>query len=388
MVVFSDYPGDVRVRREAEALVEDGMQVDLICLRRSGEKAYEKVNGMTVFRVNLEQKRAGTLRYLIEYTVFLAAGSGLLYLLYASERYHVIHVHNMPDFLVFCSIIPRLAGAKVILDLHDPMPEVFISKYNKNISSLMIKLLMYIEKLSLSYANHIITPNISFRNLFISRGCPPEKIDIVMNSPQESVFNSNNANISWLQRNREQGFTLMYHGLIVERHGLDIAIEAVSLIKEKIKGLKFHIYGNGEVSYLNQIQAQVRELGLEGLVEFCGTVSLKEIANALLNVDCGVIPNRMDPFTNLNFPTRIFECLSLGKPVIVPKTQGIMDYFDVSSILFFEPGVPESLAEAILEVYRNPEEVEQTISRAIKVYQKHRWELQRLQLIHLIRSLI
>ncbi len=293
----------------------------------------------------------------------------------------------MPDILVLCATVPKLTGSKVLLDLHDPMPELFMSKYDRNSSSPMIRMLKFLEKLSISFADLVITPNISFHDLFISRGCSADKIHIVMNSPQENIFQNRSAEKSYLQEIEGKKFVLMYHGLIVNRHGLDIAIDAISLVKNKIKGLEFHIYGAGDESFLDRIKSQVKELRLADIVKFYGSVPLEKIADAVSSMDCGIVPNRMDPFTNLNFPTRIFECLSVGKPVIVPRTQGIQDYFDETSMLFFEAGNAANLAMKILEVYEDKQLIKSKVEKGSRVYRRYRWQLQKHTLVNLVERL-
>ena len=129
MVVFSYYPLDVRVRRAAEAIVEAGMKVDLICLRGEGEPKREQVGGVNVYRINLKRKRATTLRYLWEYAYFILATFLLLSSLHLIRRYRIVHVHTLPDILVLSALLPKLTGAKVILDIHDIMPELYMRKY-------------------------------------------------------------------------------------------------------------------------------------------------------------------------------------------------------------------------------------------------------------------
>ncbi len=51
-----------------------------------------------------------------------------LVLTYRARRYDVVHVHNMPDFLVFAAFWPRAFARKVVLDVHDLMPEAYCSK--------------------------------------------------------------------------------------------------------------------------------------------------------------------------------------------------------------------------------------------------------------------
>src|SRR5262245_1567805 len=120
VVLFSYYPADNRPRRAAEALVKEGMEVELICLRRSRDEAkHETVNGVTIRRLPLRRYRGGPAAYIFQYAAFLA--SAFFYLAARSfrRRLDLIHVHNMPDFLVFSALLPKLRGATVVLDLHD-----------------------------------------------------------------------------------------------------------------------------------------------------------------------------------------------------------------------------------------------------------------------------
>ena len=143
----------------------------------------------------------------------------------------------------------------------------------------------------------------------------------------------------------------MYHGLISERNGLDSALQAIALIKNKIPNLIFHVFGNGD--FVPGFLELVNELSLQAVVKYHGNVSLEAIADAIEKIDLGIIPNKRSPFTEINMPTRIFEYLSMGKPVIAPNRTGIRDYFDEQSLVFFEPGDEKSLASAILHLYQN-----------------------------------
>jgi glycosyltransferase involved in cell wall biosynthesis len=382
-VVFSYYPADPRPRREAEALVEAGMSVDVICLRGDGEQHEEQVNGVNVVRLPVIRTRKGKLNYLWEYGSFILLASYKLSMLYIMKRYHAVHVHNMPDVLVFSALLPRLGGAKIILDLHDPMPEVYMTKYFIPGSHPAIWVLRILENLSIKFANVVVTPNTAFRNLFISRGCADRKIHIVMNSPQENIFKADSNNVSGIHK---KDFIIMYHGAIMERNGLDTALSAILAIKKEIPNLKFEVYGDGD--FVNQFLKLVRELSLKSTVHFYGYRPLEVIAEVIRKIDVGIIPNKMSPFTNLNLPTRIFEYLSIAKPVIAPRTKGILDYFDSDSLYFFKPGDPQSLAERIIDVYQNVAQRQEILNRGMKVYQACRWDLQKRDFIEVVRNLV
>jgi glycosyltransferase involved in cell wall biosynthesis len=386
MVVFSYYPLDTRVRREAEALVEAGMSVDVICLKDDGELPKETVNGVSVHRINLKRKRYSKLRYICQWSYFIIAAALKLSWLHLFKSYHLVHIHNMPDFLVMTALLPKLTGAKTVLDLHDPMPEVYMTKYSMDEFHPVIRLLRFFEKWSIRFADLVITPNISFRNLFISRDCPAWKIQIVMNSPQEDIFKDDTREHQTGQSQIGQSFSIMYHGFVAEQNGLDTAIEAVAKAKKEIPDLMFHVYGDGD--FLKEIKKQVKEFNLKNIVRFYGHVPLEEISSALSSIDIGIIPNKMTCFTNLNFPVRVFEYLIMNKPVIVPRTQGIQDYFEEESMIFFEAGNPNDLANKIIEAYKNPLKRKDITKRGRKVFHRYSWQLQKTGLVNMLKTVI
>lgn len=383
-VVFSNYPWDVRVRREAEALIEAGMQVDLVCLQGPGERCLQKIRGVRVFRLPLQQKRGGPARYLWEYGLFTVCGFLLVSILYILRRYDVIHVHNMPDILVLTALLPRMLGARVILDLHDPMPEMYMTKFGLPASHPIIRLLRGCERACIQMADLVFTPNLAFQEKFAARGCPPSKIRLVMNTPQEEVFLSSDRKAS--TPTPEGSFVVMFHGLITERHGLDTALQAMARLRERIPGLIFRVYGKGDL-FLNEFLATIQRLHLEDCVEYFGYVPVEEVAAAIPSIDVGIIPNKKTPFTNINLPTRIFEYLCLGKPVIVSRTKGVLDYFDEDSIYFFEPEQVDSLVEAVWRLWSNPQEREAILERGMGVYRKHRWQVQKQYFVQQVKSL-
>jgi glycosyltransferase involved in cell wall biosynthesis len=385
-VVFSYYPADPRVRREAEALEERGVPVDVICLRGEGQKAREQLGGITVHRLPLRRKRGGKVRYIAEYLGFLMMAFWKLSLLHIKNHYGLVHVHNMPDILVFSALVPRLTGAKVILDLHDPMPEVYMTKYGLTAGHPMIRMLIALEKRSIRWAHLVLTPNVAFRDLFIARGAPPEKVHIVMNAPQETIF-AGAADVPGNGRKPNNSeFRIMFHGTIVERHGLDTALLALDRLRDQIPNAVFDVYGDGD--FVAPFKELAARLGLADRVRHHGHVTLETIAGAIAGIDVGLIPNKKSPFTEINVPTRIFEYLSMGKNVIAPRTRGILDYFDEQSLHFFEAGDPASLAQTLYDVYRDTTRNELVLTRGIETYRKHRWERQRAHFLELVARLV
>jgi glycosyltransferase involved in cell wall biosynthesis len=390
VIVFAYYPSDVRVMRAAQALFRAGMEVDLLCLQQfPDEPRREQIDGVEVFRIALKKRRAGKLAYASQYLTFLILSFLWLSCRRLTHRYDVVHVHNMPDFLVFCAGPAKALGARVVLDLHDPTPEVFISVYGLAGDHWLVRLLEWSERISIRFADLVLTPNIAFRDLFVGRGCPPSKIEIVMNSPLEEVFPLKEPSEEVPSKRRTpDGFVVMFHGTLVERHGLHTAIEAIAQLRECIPGLQFHIYGE-ETAYLReQVLPLVAKLGLQEHVQYFGEQPQDVIAEAVSDCDLGVVPNLRTVFTEINLPTRIFEYLALGKPVIVPDTQGIRDYFNADNMLFFKAGRVESLMFQIQWVFNHPHETQAVVRKGQQVYSRHLWTKEERRFMNLISRLV
>ena len=379
-VVFSYYPDDPRVRREAEALCDAGFDVTVFCLRGKGQLPGETVHGVNVRRLPIERKRGSKSRYLWEYFAFIVLSAFVLSVHHFRRRFRAVHIHNMPDVLVFASVVPRLTGARIILDLHDPMPEVYMAKYNLGANHFVIRTLCWLERFSIRFSHAVITPNISFQRLFEQRGCPSGKIHIVMNSPQESIF----LDLPRVPKNNAT-FTIMFHGTMAERSGILDALLSMKLLRGKIPGLRFITYGDGDCA--ERFVQAIEENAIGDVVTHFGQRSLEEIAAAIPCADIGLIANQRTVFTELNLPTRIFEYLCMGTPVIAPRTQGIGDYFAEDALFFFDAGDVSSLSRTILHTYENPRLRATMVERGQAVYAKHRWESEQLKLVELYRAL-
>ena len=380
VVLFSTFPGDPRPRRAAETFAHAGMSVDVICLMEEGSLPRDTFTGIEIDRIAIKKYRHSKLRYAFQYSLFILIAFAKLAARSLTRRYHVVHVHNMPDFLVFATLVPKLFGAKVILDLHDPMPELMMAIFNLGKESRAVRLMARLEKLSIAFADVAVTVNSTFERLFVSRSCSASKIRVVMNSPDEQIFQYSPARIS----NRRTGdtnapFVIMYHGTIVERNGIDLAVEALITLRQSVPAAELRIYGP-RTPFLDQVMLTVSEKGLEKTVHYLGPRRLEELVQAIAECDVGIIPNKRSLFTELNTPVRIFEYLIMGKLVVAPRTSGILEYFNDDALAYFELGNADDLALKLLHVFFHPEESLEVVKRGQKVCLAHAWHKERRKL--------
>ena len=388
-VVYSNYPADPRVRRAAEALAKEGASVEVICLEeKDDEPKQETFNGVAITRIPLKRRRGGKLAYLVGYGSFIAIAGALLARRAIGQRLDLIHVHNMPDFLVFSALVPKLRGAKVILDLHDPMPELMMTIFGLRENSYAIRFLKLLEKLSLGFADALLTVNGVCAKIFSGRSCAGEKITVVMNSPDEEIFGLRKISPPVVDKSDvAEPFVFMYHGTLVERHGVDLAVEALATIRKTIPNAELRIFG-WATPFLEQVLASAEVSGLGKAVQYMGSKNLEQIAAAISECDCGIIPNRRSIFTELNTPTRIFEYLSQGKPVIAPRAPGILDYFSSQELILFELGDVGDLARKMEYACRNRAEIVRMAERGQQVYRMHKWSAERLRFVSLVEGLL
>jgi glycosyltransferase involved in cell wall biosynthesis len=208
-----------------------------------------------------------------------------------------------------------------------------------------------------------------------------------MNSPVTTIFNPARHPGRPAAPAAERPFVLMYHGLLVERHGLDVAIRAVARLRCRIPAIQLHLYGE-PTDYSPVIEELIHELQLEDSVFSHGYKTLEEIAAGIAQIDLGLVPNRLSVFTAINFPTRIFEYLAMARPVIVPETRGIRDYFQPDEMLYFTPGEEADLADKIEWAWRHPVELQAVMERGRAVYQRWGWELEERRFLDLVENLV
>ena len=387
MVSFSPYPADPRPRRAAEALLREGMKVDMICLGEDGLPKRESLNGLNILRMPMRRWRGGKLSYAYQYSAFTLL-SGLMFALRSLKgRYDLIYVHNMPDVLVLSSLVPKMLGAKVVLDLHDPMPELMMTIFNLDRNSMSVQVLHGLERWSTGRADLVLTVNSRCKQIFAARSCAPEKIGVVMNAPDGDIFplRQSGSDRSVLHPDNRP-FVIMYHGSIVERNGLDLAVESLSWLRDVLPVAELRIYG-ASTPFLERVMKDAGNRGVEGMVRYLGPRRLDDLPKEIEQCHVGIVPNHRNAFTNLNMPTRIFEYLALGKPVVAPRTAGVLDYFDERSLILFDPGNAEDLARKIAFSASHTNDVMETTRRGQQIYLNHTWDREREVFVDLVTGL-
>jgi glycosyltransferase involved in cell wall biosynthesis len=381
MVVDNVFP-DIRVEREANALLERGYRVDVLCLQSPGRPRTERIGRLTVHRLPVTRRRgASTLTQLWEYLTFAAWATAMVTLRHLREPYDVVQVHNVPDFLVFSAIVPKLQGASVILDLHDLMPEFFASRFGGGLRSRLARAVLLQERLATGFADEVITVTELWRSRLVRRGVPTEKVHVVMNAPDERAFPIREPVV----RRTDGPLTVVYHGTMTRRYGIDVLLMGFAMARKRVP-LRLLIHGRGE--YRDEALQLAQELGLGDVATFStGLLSTAELSALITQGDIGVVPNRNDLFTDEILPTKLMEYAALGIPSIVSRSTAVESYFTDEMVRFVEPGNAEDLAEALVELANDPEQRAALATNAQRFSRQFRWTDQAAAYVALVDRL-
>ncbi len=388
-ITFDWYPFDPTVRRLAETAVEAGHTVDVICLRQPHEKGYEVCSGVHTYRIPVKRdftRSHSLLITILSWCWFLLLAGATVTWLHLKHAYDVIHVHNMPDFLVFSALLPRLLGAKVILEVQDVSPELMGAKAKGRVRGIVTRLATWQERISTAFADHVITVGWPFEQLLLRRGVPPEKLTIILNSADPKFFPRSREHLSPPEHSNEmRPFIMMYHGTVAERNGLDTAIRALALARRVVPQLRLDVQGRGE--YLLVLKRLITELGLSDNVVFTDPSPFEKIVDFIVHGDVGIIPYRCDGFTELVLPTKAYEYAWMHRPMIASDTCAIRSMFRPESIILCDPTKPEDFAEAIIDLYQHPEKRLNMVANAYEDYKPYRWEVMAKRYLQLLVAL-
>lgn len=381
MLAYTFYETDGRVMRYAETLMREGISVEAIVLRRDNQAEEEVINGVKVLRIQRRIKNeSGKYSYLSRILKFFFLSMIEITRRHLKEPYDIIHVHSVPDFEVFAAFIPKLLGAKIILDIHDIVPEFYAAKFKVGQNSLMFSALKFVEKLSAAFADHVIIANDLWLEKLTSRSVSKDKCTAFINYPDISIFNPS------VSAGKKSGkFIMIYPGTLNWHQGLDIAVSALAIIKDKAPDIELHIYGEGSAKL--DIQKQIENLQLSDKVFLRSPLPLRDIAAVMANADLGIVPKRNDSFGGDAFSTKILEFMALGIPVIVADTRVDRYYFNDSLVRFFKAGDANDLACVILEAYNDRALNSQFASRSLDFANQHSWEKKKGDYLTLIDKL-
>ena len=383
IIRHSFYPFELNVKREAETLRDAGHEVSVICLRDRGETGEETIEGVHVHRLPVGHRRGKILRYLWEYNAFFVLASWKVSRMHFRRRFAAVQVNTMPDYLVFAALVPKLRGARVVLHLHEPVPELFATMFGGRwYTSGFVALVETVEAMAISFADHCLTVTEEMKRNYVRRGADASKITVIVNVPDDRLFRleqyahivAKAARVKADERARGV-FRVLTHGAIEERYGFDTIVRALARVHKDIPGIQFRFMGSG--GFLEDVKTLAEREGVAGRVSHLGFVPFDTMIEEILLADVCVVAVKENAYSVLVHTNKMYEYMALQRPVIASRLDSVAAYFPRDTMLYFEAGDDADLALQLRYAHDHPGEMARRVLAATAVYERYRWDRER-----------
>ncbi|CAM1363731.1 Glycosyl transferase group 1 [Tenacibaculum litoreum] len=363
MIVDAPYPNDIRVRKEAESLVENGKKVVVICPRKKNELQREVINGVDVFRIgnNYTNTKKG-LHDIFESTFNI----NLLFFFgikKALKQFNIqfLHVHDLP--LAGTGYFFKSKMKRIILDLHENYPEALKTwfAWKKN-PIIKLKNMIFMnpnlwskkeEKYCKEYDVVVCVVEEMKQKLISNFKIEPQKLVVVSNyEKKEFVENFLSSEIQSIITNKN--FSITYVGGLGPHRGLDTAIKAMPKIVEEIPNAKLFLIGKGSKNVEDKLQEITKEFNMQQYVKFVGYRPFNEVSTIMRESNVNIIPHKSNGHTDNTIPHKLFQIMMSKSLLLVSSCKPlkrIVETYDCGVV--FKADNINDFAEKVIMIHDN-----------------------------------
>lgn len=397
------YPTDIRVRKEARALLEAGHDVMLLCYAEEGAPVTDTVHGIDVQRFPLRNAHSG-LRGFVRGAAYMTTHvhrewASTLTRYVERRGIDVVHVHDLPLVKTALEVADG-RDLRVVADLHENWPEA-VRQYRRSdtwrryireptyllsTAALPIWRLKRLERDSVRRADHVVTVVEEAKSHYVEDcGIDPEKVTVVSNVVSLDEFRTDGVEPAAV----DGEFVVTYVGTLGGKHrGLETVVRAIPKILSEIPGARLLIVGPGS-KYKRTLKNLARDLDVANRVTFTGWVDFEKVPEYIAASDVCLVPHAATPHTETTVPHKLFQYMALKKPIVVTDVTPLKRIVEETRCGIVVPaGDAPAMADALMSVYVDPEtarEMGQCGWRA--VCERYNWESEAEKLTALYESL-
>ncbi len=365
MLLDKPFPPDIRVEKEAKVLVASDHNVMLVSLLKPGQSAVETISGIKNIRLDFKQNPFLRVANLLYFNLFFDSifWKKELSRIVNTEQIDAIHVHDLP-LAKAASAVCKSNNIPLIVDLHENYPEAIRVHRDRPLPfrKRLLHLLTPVdrwkayEKTILQEADRAITVIEEAKEHYVHDcGLPPEKVTIVMNAEDIDSFDDYEKDSTLTDRYKNR-FVISYIGGLGPHRGIDTAIKAMPAILEAIPSALLLLVGKGLPEYEAEVHELCRQLNVENAVDFTGWVNFWKVPAYIAISRICLVPHHSNTHTNTTIPHKLFQYMSLKKPVIVtdcPPLKRIIKESDAGLVI--PSGDFQELKNAVLKLHNDPQ---------------------------------
>ena len=314
----ADYPWDIRVEKVCRSL-QQKHEVHLVCRNTKRRPTYEQLDGIFIHRLPALSTAFGQLNAAIGFPAFFnPLWLCTIWRTIRESRAELILVRDLPLALT-AIIVGRWFKIPVVIDLAENYPAMLQDRLRFTPTGLLGRLLRHpaparwIEKLALGLVDHIIVVVEESLDRLLEMGVRPNRISIVSNTPPLDRWEL--CDHTETQLDGRERIHLVYLGNLDGSRGIDIAIQAVRLLKDMGQHAQLSIIGTGQ--NIKQFRSLATHLGVTDRVAIMGQLPFSRVRSIMAEAHVGLIPHYATNAWNTTIPNKLFDFMAMGKPVIV-----------------------------------------------------------------------
>jgi glycosyltransferase involved in cell wall biosynthesis len=348
-----DYPWDVRVEKVCRSL---GLEHEVHLVSRNARRrsTYEWHDGLHIHRLPAVRWLPKSLNAALNFPAFF--NPLWIWAVWATARRcrpRALIVRDIPLALTTL-LVGRVCRLPVVLDLAENYPAMIQDVWDAGrarFGDRLVRnprLVRAVERISVRYADHILVVVEESRERLMGMGVPASKMTVVMNTPAlERQEERGDKAGGGLRARRRDELVLVYLGLLEVPRGLGTVIRAMREVRPRLPRARLVIIGSGRDE--ERFREEARTTGVTDCVEFRGWVEYEDALRCLSQCDVGLVPHHATESWQTTIPNKLFDYMSLGKPVIVsnarPTARIVAE--EKCGLVFRDRDVSE-LAEAIV----------------------------------------
>lgn len=244
-----------------------------------------------------------------------------------------------------------------IFELRDIWPES-IKAVGATKNAAVIGFLELVEMFLYRRARRIVAVTNAFKATLVERGIDPTKIDVVTNGVDLSRFAPRPKPEALTESlGLRDYFVAGYVGTHGLAHGLDTLLEAAEILASRPNARNVRILLLGDGARKAPLVERAREKQLTNVV-FVDSVPKEEVPDYWALLDVSIIHLKKDPLFTTVIPSKLFECMAMGLPVlhgVEGESADIVQREGNGEV--FEPENAVQLADALERLASDPAEL-------------------------------
>jgi glycosyltransferase involved in cell wall biosynthesis len=262
-------------------------------------------------------------------------------------------VVSSPTFFSIGSawLLARLKRARLVVEVRDLWPAIFV-ELGVLTNRRVIRLLERLELAAYGAADQVVVVSDGFRQNLIERGVPAAKVHTIRNGVALDRFRPDSPGREEARARlgaRPGDCLVLYAGT----HGISHALPRVADAAALLTGQPVRLAFVGEGADKPRLERRVAELGLEN-VALAPAVPPVQVPALLAAADICLVPLRDVPLFSTFIPSKMFEYLAAGKPVIGSVTGEPAQILREARAIVVPPEDSGALAGAIASLAADP----------------------------------